>query len=120
MSGNTRTRSDDTRPPPIRHTAMSSRRTRPDSAPSACRLPEWQPTNQFILYQHPVRFVHQMKCAHCNRELDLGTDVIGIQEGVIGPRGFVQLEDMQLFCSEQCAKDYIDPVDITKLPRRIP
>ena len=50
----------------------------------------------------------------------LGVNVYGAQEGVIGPRGFVPLEDTALFCSEECLRDYFDKVDITKLARKIP
>lgn len=59
-------------------------------------------------------------CGQCRRQLDLGVNVYGAQEGVIGPRGFVPLEDMALFCSEECLRDYFGKVDITKLARKIP
>lgn len=61
-----------------------------------------------------------MKCGQCRRELDLGVNVYGAQEGVIGNRGFVPLEEMILFCCDECLRDYFAKVDITKLSRRIP
>ena len=62
----------------------------------------------------------KMTCGQCRRELDLGVNIYGAHEGVIGPRGFVPLEDMALFCSEECLRDYFGKVDITKLARKIP
>lgn len=59
-------------------------------------------------------------CAHCERELDLGVDVLALQKGVIGPRGFVALDDMELFCCEDCLKAEYTSGDLLKLDRRIP
>lgn len=47
----------------------------------------------------------QVNCAHCKKGLPQGTDVIGIHRGVIGPKGFVALEDRDIYCSEECLKD---------------
>lgn len=47
----------------------------------------------------------------------MGKDVLGVQEGVIGPRGFVPLEDMLFFCSDDCSRDYFGKVDLSKLPK---
>lgn len=47
-----------------------------------------------------------MLCASCQKELKEGQDVIGVQEGIIGPRGFVQLEERLLLCSIDCMKSY--------------
>jgi len=57
-------------------------------------------------------------CVKCQRHLELGMDVIELQEGVIGPRGFVPLEDAVLYCSEQCLKDNFNNSAYT--PQRIP
>ncbi len=35
-----------------------------------------------------------LKCAQCSTAIDLGREVLGVQLGVVGPNGFVQLEDM--------------------------
>ena len=63
---------------------------------------------------------NEMRCAACGREFEFGADVIGMQEGVIGPRGFVPLADMELFCSEACAKGDEDKSETVRLSRRIP
>lgn len=61
-----------------------------------------------------------MKCVQCQCELDLGVNVYGAQEGVIGNRGFVPLEEISLFCCVECLRDNFGKIDITKLSRRIP
>lgn len=58
-----------------------------------------------------------MNCTNCRKELDVGTDVLTVQEGVVGTRGIVPLADPLLFCSEACLRsDFEDGV--TTLPRR--
>ena len=57
-------------------------------------------------------------CVKCQRDLQLGMDVIQLQEGVIGLRGFVRLEDAVLYCSEQCVKDNF--TDSMYTPQRVP
>lgn len=47
----------------------------------------------------------QPTCKKCGRALTMGEDVIGRQQGVIGPRGFVPLEDMELLCADGCAEE---------------
>jgi len=59
-------------------------------------------------------------CANCRRELDVGVDVIQVDEGVIGVKGFVPLEKMLLFCCERCLRDYFDLSNLPSLPPRIP
>ena len=63
-----------------------------------------------------------LTCCVCERELLLGVDVVGRQLGVIGPRGFVPLEEMQLFCNEECEAKHCGEVLGTteKMQRRIP
>ena len=64
-----------------------------------------------------------MKCAHCREEVEYGKDALAVEEGVVGPRGFISLEDKLFFCSEECLRDYHDKIDLSKLPkvkRRIP
>ncbi len=62
------------------------------------------------------------RCAQCRRELDLGADVTSVQEGVLGPRGFVELADRQLLCSATCLVTYVcnGKHEVHQLPRRIP
>ena len=47
-----------------------------------------------------------MRCASCQRNLEEGMDVLGFQNGIIGSRGFVPLEDAILFCSKECLRSY--------------
>lgn len=47
-----------------------------------------------------------MNCANCRKELHVGFDVLGLQEGVVGTRGVVPLADMLLFCDEECLRSY--------------
>ncbi len=58
-----------------------------------------------------------MQCAHCHTEIEYGKDALSVEEGVIGPRGFISLEDKLFFCSEECLRDYFDKVDLGKLPK---
>lgn len=62
------------------------------------------------------------RCVQCHRALDLGTDLVGIQQGVLGPRGFVQLEERKLLCSDTCAENYVcnGKTEVHEMPRRIP
>ncbi len=51
-----------------------------------------------------------MQCASCQQDLKEGMDVIGVQEGIIGSRGFVPLEEMLMLCSVECLRNYFsDP-----------
>ena len=65
------------------------------------------------------------------KDLHLGMDIIAIQEGVLGTRGFVALEEQELVCSEDCLRDHVGKIDpeslkpflkkeIVKRKRRIP
>lgn len=47
-----------------------------------------------------------MRCASCERDLKEGTDVIGVQDGIIGSRGFVPIKDMLMFCGVSCLRSY--------------
>ncbi len=60
------------------------------------------------------------KCDQCRRGLNLGVNVYRAEDGVIGPRGFVSLDQPQLFCCESCLRDFYDDVDVLRLPKRIP
>ena len=59
-------------------------------------------------------------CANCIQELDIGVDVLRVDEGVMGMKGFVPLENTLLFCSEQCLRDYFDIGDLPSVPSRVP
>ena len=59
-------------------------------------------------------------CANCIRELDIGVDVLRVDEGVIGMKGFVPLENTLLFCCERCLRDYFDIGDLPSMPGRFP
>ena len=59
------------------------------------------------------------RCAGCGDDIDFGGDAMAVEEGVLGPRGFVPLEK-KLFCSEQCISEYFCNDDLEEVPRRIP
>jgi hypothetical protein len=48
------------------------------------------------------------ECVNCQFELDMGRDAIGVELGVVGPRGFIPLDDKMLFCCEKCVKEYFN------------
>ena len=49
------------------------------------------------------------KCANCGEELEYAAYAWGVQEGIIGGKGFVptHLHDWLLFCSQNCLVDYM-------------
>ena len=52
-----------------------------------------------------------MKCENCRKTLYQGLDVFQVRRGVIGPRGFIPLEDLT-FCGDRCVSSYYgDPTD---------
>jgi len=61
-------------------------------------------------------------CANCQGELRLGDDCILVQPGVIGPRGFVPLDEGLCLCNHVCAEQHFNGNDHPpeKLPRRVP
>lgn len=61
-----------------------------------------------------------MECTECRRELDYGADVLSVQEGVIGPRGVVPVDEPLLFCSEECLRAYFDVGETVSMKRKIP
>lgn len=60
------------------------------------------------------------KCSDCRRELGLGLDAIGLDYGVIGPRGFVPLGEKKFFCDEDCLQRHVGGTEVVHLSRRIP
>ena len=63
---------------------------------------------------------NQERCKECRRDLGLGVDVVIMQHGVIGPRGFVPLDEHEFFCDEDCLERFLNGEEVVKLPRRIP
>lgn len=60
-------------------------------------------------------------CKNCHRELDIGVEVLRVEQGVIGTKkNFVNLDNEKLFCSEKCLRDYYDLGDLQSMPPRIP
>jgi hypothetical protein len=59
-----------------------------------------------------------LRCASCRAKLELGRDVLAVFRGVIGPRGFIPLEDPALVCSEPCLAEYAAPP--MQGPHRVP
>jgi len=59
-------------------------------------------------------------CANCRHELDVGVDVMRIDEGVIGMKDFVPLDKTLFFCGEDCISKYFDLSSLPSLPPRIP
>lgn len=45
------------------------------------------------------------KRVECRKVLEVGFDVVAIQEGIIGPRGLVRLETT-ILCSQKCLEKY--------------
>jgi len=63
---------------------------------------------------------NQKICSNCRRKLDVGVDAIRINNGVIGIKDFVPLDETMLFCSDECIREYYDLGDLPKLQRRVP
>ncbi len=59
-----------------------------------------------------------MRCASCQQDLKEGQDIIGVQEGVVGARGFVPLEEMLILCSKECLTSYF--ADSSGYVERVP
>lgn len=63
---------------------------------------------------------HEKKCAGCHSLIHVGRDLIRVQEGVLGTRGFVDLNHELLFCNENCVRDYYADSEVVEMKRRIP
>ena len=57
------------------------------------------------------------RCAYCRTRLELGADVLALTHGVVGPRGFIPLEEPVLVCGDACLAKYAEPVDDAPPPR---
>lgn len=64
----------------------------------------------------------QLRCGQCDRAIRLGEDAHELEQGVIGPRGFVPIAATTILCSEACVRGFVSGTDerIEKRPRRIP
>lgn len=58
-----------------------------------------------------------LRCAYCRARLDLGNDGIAVQHGVVGPRGFIPLDEPTLVCGEACLWHYAEPAEEGPPPR---
>ncbi len=47
------------------------------------------------------------QCQQCKCPFQMGRNVIRLDFGVIGPRGFLNLDDDHLFCSVDCLISYL-------------
>ena len=63
---------------------------------------------------------HEIGCRTCRRELEEATNVLEIQEGIIGKLGFVALGERLLFCNFECLRSYLDGSKGHVMKRRIP
>ena len=61
-----------------------------------------------------------IECRTCRRDLEEGTNVLEVVEGIIGKLGFVSLGEKLLFCDFQCLRNYLDGSKGHILKRRIP
>lgn len=50
----------------------------------------------------------EARCAFCHQALDQGHDLLGVQQGVLGNRGFVPVDVRLLFCCDGCVAKYFD------------
>ena len=62
--------------------------------------------NHYIVTSNNIEEVTRMICPTCCKDLEEGSNAIGIEEGVIGRRGFVPLEETLIVCSKQCLRVY--------------
>ncbi len=62
------------------------------------------------------------RCIGCDREIRLGEDCITVNNGVIGPRGFVPLGETIYLCNQTCCENHFNPdaTPVEKTSRRIP
>ena len=60
------------------------------------------------------------KCVKCQRKINMGENVLGVHQEVLGPRGFVPLEKIEIYCSEECVKDNFKDMELPMEEERIP
>lgn len=65
-----------------------------------------------------------IRCEKCRRKIEFGERAFSIEEGFIGPRGFVPLAKILLLCSEKCLRNYFPDdngdYEVEQVPKRIP
>jgi len=61
-----------------------------------------------------------VRCARCGAVRRYGDDLVAVTRGVLGPRGFVPVEEPELFCGEGCVAGSLQKEPVEKLHRRIP
>ena len=64
--------------------------------------------------------IKNIECRACRRELEEGTNVLEVQESIIGKLGFVALGEKLLFCNFACLRNYLDGSKGHVMKRRIP
>lgn len=63
---------------------------------------------------------NKLTCAQCQRELDVGVDILRVDEGVRGMKDFVPLDNTLYFCCEDCIREYFDLSGLPSIPGRFP
>ncbi len=48
------------------------------------------------------------RCTYCRKKLDIGRDAISAQNGVIGHKRFIPLDDMLIFCCDECVRQHFN------------
>lgn len=48
------------------------------------------------------------RCVECHRAIEIGQEVIEVEQGVLGFRGTVPLRDRLTFCSRDCVRNYFN------------
>ena len=58
------------------------------------------------------------KCGYCRTRLFVGAYVLGVQKGVMGQQRFVPLEELELFCGDECLSKAFNGT--LAMPERLP
>ena len=64
--------------------------------------------------------IRKIECRTCRCQLEEGTNVLEVQEGIIGKLGFIALGGKLLFCNFECLRNYLNGSNGQVLKRRIP
>lgn len=73
-------------------------------------------------FQEDEHEAPEIRCGQCDRGIRLGEDAHELEQGVIGPRGFVPIAATTLLCSEACVRGFVSGTNeqIERRPRQIP
>lgn len=83
-----------------------------------CRINQFKPLQRRLL---PLAMgPHKIDCQTCRRNFEEGTNVLEVQEGIVGRLGFVALGEKLLFCNFECLRNHLDGSKGHVLKRRIP